>query len=673
MKKQFELSKWSERINMTNRISSEYVKSRNIVKCIHEICEENNIAFQTFSDEWILQLYANNKTMLIYGYRFPNNGSANDRVCSDKAALSTVLQFNHIPCVPHVYFPNPASKSYAYDNGDWEIMIDILKKYGCLVCKNNMGTGGNIVYKVDNQKELEHAVFNVFSRGHALAISPWEKVQKEYRAVVVNQEIGLIYEKIRPFVVGDGKKTIRELAAEKAFDFSNYENDYGLDFVLPAGDKLNLTWKHNLRKGSTSHIIEEPSVVDAITNLALSCAIQLDLEFVSVDIIQTDNGYKVLEINPGIMLEHFSGESDEKYGIAKEIYRKAILRYLRLDDIKMQYVMKRTKSTRLILPILEEIAASKKAEIIQDTEERNFDVFVFKNGTRFVAKDYPFNINYSGSIALCSNKNACSSFLRRMGYKVPLERFYVKKEPIEVTLQAVEKDIIEDSFPFGFPMIVKPNGLSQGCGVQKVNNISECILAVKKVLSLKQKFFLLQEYCTGKEYRVVVLDGEIIQAYERVPFHIIGDGTHTIRELVEVKIGEFLEKKRDKIVDINDPRILRNIKAQGWTFETVLKNGTVCILQNIANLSLGGTPIDVTYTISDYYSQLCVKVAYDLNLKLCGIDIIANDISTDDPDYTIIEINSAPGLDNYLYEEDMQKQYVYDLYLKVFEYLESIN
>ena len=164
----------------------------------------------------------------------------------------------------------------------------------------------------------------------------------------------------------------------------------------------------------------------------------------------------------------------------------------------------------------------------------------------------------------------------------------------------------------------------------------------------------------------------MIQAYERVPFSIVGNGRDSIEWLIREKADAFERDGRDKKIDTGDLRILRNIKNQGYRLDTILGKGVVCRLQDIANLSLGGTTEDKTGQIAPFYSQLAVEIADSLNLKLCGIDIIANDITkVGNTDYSILEVNSAPGLDNYVYEGEKQEEYVKMLYGKVFDYLMS--
>lgn len=650
--------------------------TRQLVKIVKEICLESSIDYKSFSYDWILQLSANGRKMFIYGYKFPNSNASIEQICNDKSALSDILDLHKVPHVRHYYFMAPNNEQYVGKNGDWDRMKALLREHKKIVCKTNSGTGGRNVFKVDSQKKLEIAVHNIFSKARSLCIAPYRTIEAEYRVIIVNSNVGVIYEKVRPSIIGNGIDTIACLIRhDNALSNIDIDSDIDLNTVPDLGEKVYVSWKHNLGQGARPVIVTECLLKEKLSALALTCALAIDIDFASVDIIKSEQGLEILEVNSGVMMETLAQSSPENYSIAKEIYKKAIFSFLKMDDPKYKYVVQRPQKKHFVLPVLEEIAQSRDVKIIPDEEEGNFSIFVFKNGKRFIAKDYPFNINYAGSISLCTNKAACASFLRTMKYRIPKQKYFVKKSDTEVTLTELKKhfDNPSELLGFEFPMIIKPNGLSQGVGVYKISTPEEGLVSAKKIMSLKEKIFLLQEYCVGHDYRIVVLNNSVIQAYERIPFCVIGNGCDTLKQLLEEKIASFEKEGRDKAVDISDSRIAKNIIKQGYTLQTILNAGEVCKLQDIANLSLGGTTEDKTESITPYYAQLAVEIAQSLNLKLCGIDIIAKDITNpNNTDYSILEVNSAPGLDNYVYKGQQQDDYVKKLYSMVFDFLETM-
>lgn len=650
--------------------------TRQLVKIVKEICTENTIDFKDFSDEWILQLSANGRKMFIYGYKFPNNNASIEQICNDKSALSDILAIHKVPHVEHYYFMSPNNEQYTGENGDWNRMEELLCKYKRVVCKTNTGSGGRNVFKVDSQKKLEVAIHNIFSKTKSLCIAPYRTIKSEYRVIIVNSNIGVIYEKRRPFIIGNGIDTIQHLIKnDDTLSTLDIDSDIDLYYIPALQEKVEVSWKHNLGQGAKPVVVSDSFLQERLSALALSCVLALDIEFASVDIIESEYGLEILEVNSGIMMENLAKSSPANYAIAKEIYKKAIFSFLKMDDPKYKYFVQKPQKRHFVLPVLEEIAQLRNVQIIPDKEEGNFSIFIFNDGKRFIAKDYPFNINYAGSISLCTNKAACSGFLETMGFQVPKQKYFVKKSDIEVTLAELRRHFDDPSnlLGFEFPMIIKPNGLSQGVGVYKISNPEEGMVAAKKIMSLKEKIFLLQEYCEGHDFRIVVLNGKVIQAYERIPFHIVGNGCDTIERLLEEKISSFEASGRDKLVDISDSRIIKNIIKQNYTLQTILNVGEICRLQDIANLSLGGTTEDKTENISPYYAQIAIEIAQSLNLKLCGIDIVARDITDScNTDYSILEVNSAPGLDNYVYKGNQQEDYVKELYSMVFDFLETM-
>ena len=650
-------------------------KNRQLVKIVKEICRDHGITFQGFSSDWIIQLTANGHTMFIHGYKFPNNNAAIEQICNDKSALSDILSAHKIPHIPHSYFSSPNNKQYASSQSSWNKMQSLLQEYGKIVCKPNAGTEGDSVFKVSSQKDLEFASREIFFRSGDMSISPYRKIQAEYRVIIVKAGVGVIYEKKRPFVTGNGHDSIKRLI-EKDITLLGVEVDDELDvFRVPEADEIvEVSWKHNLGQGAHPVLVTDISKKEILSGLALSCAVALDAAFMSIDIVEDECGFEVLEINSGVMMEKFAKMNPENYAIAKNIYEKAILHYLNMDTPRYHYLTQRPGKANFALPVLDKIVRERGAQIIPDKEKGNFAAFVFKNGKRFVAKDHPLNINYAGSMSLCINKAACASFLQDMGFQIPRQQSFTQKADPDTTLSELSRCLEkpDERLGFGFPMIVKPNGLSQGTGIFKVSNAREGLLAARSILALKETI-LLQECCSGSDYRIVVLNGQVIQAYERIPFQVVGNGHDTIGTLLQKQADAFEKANRSKKVDTEDIRILRNIIRQGYSLHTVLNEGVVCRLQDAANLSAGGTARDQTNQISPYYAELAIRIAESLNLKLCGIDMIAKDITDmNNTDYYVLEVNSAPILDNHAFEGKKQEKYVKELYSKVFDFLESL-
>ena len=173
----------------------------------------------------------------------------------------------------------------------------------------------------------------------------------------------------------------------------------------------------------------------------------------------------------------------------------------------------------------------------------------------------------------------------------------------------------------GFQMIIKPNSGSQGNNVALVHSKAECRKRLRTIFT-SDKIALVQEYVQGKDYRLVVLDKNVVSAYERIPLNVVGNGISTIFELLEKKQHEFLKKKRDTQIKLTDPRISAKLKRQKLTFQSIVpKDQTVYLLDN-ANLSTGGDSIDVTDIVHPAFKKLAITLTKDMGLRLCGVDLI---------------------------------------------------
>jgi len=293
---------------------------RNIVKIISEICAEEEIDLTSYSDNWILRLTKNNTSKYIFAYRFEINKASVDYICNNKIVLSSILKDFGLSVVEHYCLGEFKDLMRKDDNP--LSPLNLLKKYQKLVLKPNEGSTGLDIYQVTNQEELEEAAKKIISKHSSVAICAFEDIIDEYRVVILDGKARLIYQKKLPCIIGNGKNNILNL-----IDHNQYElKDLNLDlFYVPyEGEKITLAWIHNLSNGAIPVIIEDQKIIDELTKEALKAVKALNLEFASIDIIKTVAGYKILEINSGVMIEHFSLMNKQNYQLTKEIYQDAI-------------------------------------------------------------------------------------------------------------------------------------------------------------------------------------------------------------------------------------------------------------------------------------------------------------------------------------------------------------
>lgn len=303
----------------------------NFAQLILEICKEEEITCTPLSDYWAFQLKKGEVETFLYGYQFALNTAAAHSICSDKSTASEIMTLHQIPNVLHICCMSPVTMEYAPSSGNWDKIIELFQAHGSLVLKNNHGTGGDLVYHARTKLELEHAAQFIFARAHSMAVSPYYTIDNEYRIIVLNGEVKLVYSKIRPHLTGDGTSTVLELYTkalhQKQLRPGTLDHEKEADFsrILKEGEIYPLHWKHNLGQGASAQLVTEKKYLKDLGDLARMAAEALHICFASIDIIETNGKFMVLEVNSGVMMEYFAADGGKNRALAKEIYREAIL------------------------------------------------------------------------------------------------------------------------------------------------------------------------------------------------------------------------------------------------------------------------------------------------------------------------------------------------------------
>lgn len=292
----------------------------------------------------------------------------------------------------------------------------------------------------------------------------------------------------------------------------------------------------------------------------------------------------------------------------------------------------------------------------------------YPNGRNRYFRGTTLDINTMAASALAVDKDYSKIFMTRMGYEViPWKKFYSNAWARRLgSLETIERAWTYAQ-KIGLPVFVKPNSKSQGTGVTKVYNKGEFFKAFRAVARVDQ-VILVEQAINGKDYRVVVLDDEVISAYERIPLAVVGDGKHSVSFLLRQKQREYVKAGREKTFLAEDFRLKLTLKREKFTLKSVLGKGVRLQMLANANLSTGGTSVDVTDSIHPLFRNLAIRLTKDMGLRLCGVDImvVGGDISMPPKEYYVIEVNSAPGLDHYAAMGSKQAKIVERLYTKVF-------
>lgn len=288
---------------------------RAFVTFVEAYCARHGIKVEVRSTGWLIVMQRGTERRFAYGYDLGLNSSVTHRIANDKAATSEILASFGIPCVPHDVFLRPELNAFIPPTGSWEAMLALLRASPQgLVVKPNEGTSGHLVFRIRTKPRLEHAVNTIFAANLNIAISPYLTIDDEVRVVLVDEVPVIVYAKRRPSVVGDGVRSVLELALAMPTDrlsavFSSEQHNLDkttLDSVLPAGETLPLHWRHNLESGAEPVLLEAGETREACERLATQAAHAIGMRFGSIDVVRVDGVWRVLEINSGVMMEQLN-------------------------------------------------------------------------------------------------------------------------------------------------------------------------------------------------------------------------------------------------------------------------------------------------------------------------------------------------------------------------------
>ncbi|MCW5655719.1 cyanophycin synthetase [Hydrogenophaga sp.] len=211
---------------------------------------------------------------------------------------------------------------------------------------------------------------------------------------------------------------------------------------------------------------------------------------------------------------------------------------------------------------------------------------------------------------------------------------------------------IEDAWAaaqeIGLPVVVKPQDGNQGKGVT-VNIVSRKHLELGYRAAAEYGDVMVEKYLPGSDFRLLVVGDRVVAASRRDPPHVIGDGEHTVRELVDAvnadpRRGDGHATSLTKIRF--DDIALARLSVQGLSPESVPEMGRRVVLRNNANLSTGGTATDVTDDLHPDVAARAVAAAQTVGLHICGVDVVCESVHVplEKQHGGVVEVNAAPGL-----------------------------
>jgi hypothetical protein len=253
-----------------------YITERLLPKIIEQYCVEHDISFQSFSGEWVLRLQTGADTRWIVGYKFDVNRSASAELAQDKVATYHALAAANVPAIPH-YLVRSLPHEFVHEETLHEKLAN-----QAVVIKPLEGTGGR---QVEHFPSSETALAAIRASDEpAWAVSPYYDLKAEYRLITLDSAVLLAYEKTNPYYRGS----------------------------LPL---------FNLGYGAKAVNLQPSELLQQLTDMAVQSMQLLSLRVASVDIARLQDGsLAVMEVNDGIMMEHYARQSTEYKKRAEDVY-----------------------------------------------------------------------------------------------------------------------------------------------------------------------------------------------------------------------------------------------------------------------------------------------------------------------------------------------------------------
>ncbi len=243
------------------------------------------------------------------------------------------------------------------------------------------------------------------------------------------------------------------------------------------------------------------------------------------------------------------------------------------------------------------------------------------------------------AVEISCDKEDTHNLLSDLGLPVPHQRMvYSAREAVRAARR------------IGFPVVLKPLNANHGRGVSINLSDDESVATAFEVAKERgtSRAVLVESYISGMDHRMLVVNGELVAVAKRVPGHVVGDGKKTIGQLIEQinadpRRGIGHEKVLTQI-EI-DQQALRLMATAGYDESSVLDDGQVFFLRSTANLSTGGTAIDMTDAVHPDNRSMAERAVMAVGLDVGGVDFLTDDITQSHKEIggAIVEVNAAPG------------------------------
>ncbi|CDF98460.1 bifunctional glutamate--cysteine ligase GshA/glutathione synthetase GshB [Avibacterium paragallinarum] len=223
---------------------------------------------------------------------------------------------------------------------------------------------------------------------------------------------------------------------------------------------------------------------------------------------------------------------------------------------------------------------------------------------------------------IMENKVVTKKVLHKAGFNVPQSMEFTSAEQAVANYGLFE----------GRAVVIKPKSTNYGLGItifqQGVSNREDFAKAIE-IAFREDKEVMVEDYLSGTEYRFFVLGEETLAVLLRVSANVVGDGKHSVAELVAAKNDHPLRGDGSrtplKKIALGDIEKLQ-LKEQGLTVDSIPDAGRIVQLRANSNISTGGDSIDMTDEMHPSYKALAVGITKAMGAAVCGVDLIIPDL-----------------------------------------------
>ena len=296
--------------------------------------------------------------------------------------------------------------------------------------------------------------------------------------------------------------------------------------------------------------------------------------------------------------------------------------------------------------------------VIEDAIKNGIKVTVIDENDQFIRLQYKDHIEYVKNGNMTSKDSYISPLI--MENKVVTKKVLAEKGfrvPKGYEVSSLEEAVQKFNYVRNKPIVIKPKSTNFGLGITIFKNGTDSLENYSKAVNFalkEDKDILIEEFIEGTEYRFFVIEGKTEAVLLRAPANVVGDGRHSIRELVEMKNANPLrgdaKKTPLKKIELGEIEHLQ-LAEQGLNFESILENNEVAYLRENSNISTGGDSVDMTDEVHESYKKLAVDISNAMMAKVCGVDLIIPDIKKEcnSDNYGVIEANFNPMMMMHIY------------------------